>query len=613
MASGKKTRHTSGDSTDSSEVDPSDYIPTPPDGGWGWVIVLSSFMCNMIVDGLGYSFGVLLPKWVEVFDETRGTVSLVGSLLCGIYLCAGPIVSGLTNKFGCRIVTVAGSIFGTLAFLAASFSQNITVLLLTYGFLGGLGFGLVYLPAIVIVGYYFEKKRAIATGIALCGSGVGTFIFAPANAMMLDAFDWRSLVMIQAGIVLNACVFGMLMRPLEPTKKMRQSLRKQEIENARKKAVGNRKRNAHSDSSMKGASDFTDLKEIKKIKEKQEDETKTASSENTSGFLKGVKAHEIHPTIQNGYAKTQGEPFLSVPRLRGDSFHHVTKSDYSRPMYRQDIFYSGSITNMPEYKSSQSDMKQYIASITNIPDIPSSSCWDRCTCLPMSVVDTLRDMLDISLLTDIPFLMICAGNLLAMTGFYVPFTYVVDHALQLGISKPDAAFLLSIIGITNTVGRIASGLLVDIFKLDALVINNVALVLSAVLLFVEPFCKTYELLIGFSVLYGFCVAAYISLTSIIICNLLGLRKLTNAFGLVTLARGVAGVLGPPAAGAVYTATGSYNYSFWLGGLMFALGAGCHLVLHLPCVKKKAKGNDSDEIVIAEEEDKSMIKDCGENV
>lgn len=44
------------------------------------------------------------------------------------------------------------------------------------------------------------------------------------------------------------------------------------------------------------------------------------------------------------------------------------------------------------------------------------------------------------------------------------------------------------------------------------------------------------------------LAAYISLTSIIICDLLGLRKLTNAFGLLTLARGIAGVYGPPVAG-----------------------------------------------------------------
>lgn len=49
----------------------------------------------------------------------------------------GPIVSGLTNKFGCRAVTITGSIFATAAFLCASFSENITVLQLTYGFLGG--------------------------------------------------------------------------------------------------------------------------------------------------------------------------------------------------------------------------------------------------------------------------------------------------------------------------------------------------------------------------------------------------------------------------------------------------------------------------------------------
>ena len=45
--------------------------------------------------------------------------------------------------------------------------------------LSGISFGLMYLPSIVIVGYYFDKKRAFATGIAVCGSGIGTFLFAP--------------------------------------------------------------------------------------------------------------------------------------------------------------------------------------------------------------------------------------------------------------------------------------------------------------------------------------------------------------------------------------------------------------------------------------------------
>ena len=37
----------------------------------------------------------------------------------------------------------------------------------------GVGFGLIYVPAIVAVGFYFEKKRSLAMGIAVCGSGLG--------------------------------------------------------------------------------------------------------------------------------------------------------------------------------------------------------------------------------------------------------------------------------------------------------------------------------------------------------------------------------------------------------------------------------------------------------
>lgn len=60
-------------------------------------------------------------------------------------------------------------------------------------------------------------------------------------------------------------------------------------------------------------------------------------------------------------------------------------------------------------------------------------------------------------------------------------------------------------GITNTIGRILSGVIADVTKVDALIINNVALVISAVLLFLEPLCTTYALLVLFAALYGLCV------------------------------------------------------------------------------------------------------------
>jgi hypothetical protein len=60
-----------------------------PDGGYGWVIVLASFLCNVIVDGIAYTFGLFFEEFVRHFNTSKGKVALCGSLLSGCYLGAG--------------------------------------------------------------------------------------------------------------------------------------------------------------------------------------------------------------------------------------------------------------------------------------------------------------------------------------------------------------------------------------------------------------------------------------------------------------------------------------------------------------------------------------------
>lgn len=60
------------------------------------------------------------------------------------------------------------------------------------------------------------------------------------------------------------------------------------------------------------------------------------------------------------------------------------------------------------------------------------------------------------------------------------------------------------------------------------------------------------------------------MTSIILVDLLGLDKLTNAFGLLILFRGAAAIVGSPIAGMVYDATGTYDYPFFMAGVFFLL-------------------------------------------
>ena len=76
-------------------------------------------------------------------------------------------------------MTILGAVVASVGLAASALAPNIVFLCLSAGALTGLGFGLIYLPAIVSVSMYFEERRAFATGIAVCGSGLGTFIMAP--------------------------------------------------------------------------------------------------------------------------------------------------------------------------------------------------------------------------------------------------------------------------------------------------------------------------------------------------------------------------------------------------------------------------------------------------
>ena len=71
-----------------------------------------------------------------------------------------------------------------------------------------------YLPAIVMVGHYFDKRRALATGISVCGSSVGIFVMAPLASHLVDEYNWKGTNIVLAGIIFNGIVFGALYRPL---------------------------------------------------------------------------------------------------------------------------------------------------------------------------------------------------------------------------------------------------------------------------------------------------------------------------------------------------------------------------------------------------------------
>ncbi|XP_072276893.1 monocarboxylate transporter 2-like [Pyxicephalus adspersus] len=190
---------------------------TPPDGGWGWVVVVGAFISM----GFSYAFSkavtVFFKEIQEYFGASKSEIAWISSLLLACMYAGGPISSILVNKFGSRPVVIAGGFLCSIGMIVATFSTSILQLYIFVGVIAGFGFSLTLQPSVITVGKYFLKKRPMANGLAMAGSPVVLSTLAPLNQFLFDKYGWRGSFLILGAMLLNCCVAGALFRPLGPT------------------------------------------------------------------------------------------------------------------------------------------------------------------------------------------------------------------------------------------------------------------------------------------------------------------------------------------------------------------------------------------------------------
>lgn len=233
--------------------------PKIPDGGWGWVVVLSSLVISMIADGISFSFGLLFIEFLKEFQASKSATSWIGSLFMAVPLMAGPICSALVDRYGCRSMTIIGGFISGIGFVLSTFCNNIYLMYVTFGFIAGLGLGLCYVTAVVSIAYWFDKKRTLATSLGACGTGIGTFVYAPMTQYLITEYGWRGTVLLLAGTLFNMCVCGAAMRDPEWWTE----------EQNKSDPIGKQSKHASSCGSISGrstsGSEFPGVEEIKKL------------------------------------------------------------------------------------------------------------------------------------------------------------------------------------------------------------------------------------------------------------------------------------------------------------------------------------------------------------
>ncbi|XP_076251557.1 uncharacterized protein LOC143190870 [Rhynchophorus ferrugineus] len=604
-------------------------VVVPPDGGWGWIIVSVSVLAFFTIDGISYCFGIFLQEISTDLKCEVTQVALASSVLGGFYYISGPFTCSAINRYGFRIIGVIGGLLCSTAFMIVSLVNSINPFIVIIGVCGGTGFNFLYTASVIAVSFYFEKWRVLAMAISCCGSSLGLICYPPLMTVLLKKLTWRRKFQI-VSVCFGVCgLLCLTYKPLKSTK-VEKTVQFGEI-SSRFPSISTMDHETEIPTGLtwffqrfKNAL-FPTISETSVFTNNLSTNTNPRYQSKTSYEMFRNQRRDTETTSAFFSLENENEPLDSdsvvisgtnkcllscncCREISGPKFSkccsrstNVSTTRINRPMYRDDIFYTGSVYHLSQYSRRGSQVSgatqrialpslAYTLSVSRAPTQRDLLQENRCVCCPEAFLRTLATLLDFRMLKSPTLVLLLISGFLSLIGTYTCFIYVQQRALEIGIDDNIAIMLLSIIGIANTIGRITCGIISCFPSLDINLITWVTLLICGGTTIASIYLTTNIGQIIFCSLFGVNIATFAVLRTIVFVECFGLENLTNCFGLNMIFQAMAAFCSVPIINVLYASFKSFNLCFIFTGVVIIISA--ILLIPLRCILKWEKKKTS---------------------
>ena len=371
--------------------------------------------------------------------------------------------------------------------------------------ISGVGAGLCYGPSVVVIGTYFEKRRALANGLTFSASSLGTFCFSPLIKYCLACYGLQGTLLIIGGILFHISAAGMLFRPEESYQVPRKVLIKQRILRSDRNVVQS-KESAQVNSSSQSEAPLGPVDNSKM------NSTSKVACHGAIRDNDGINTRLEH----HGATTAPNSNIAEYRRCKATTPSPTSDIVAGSSEPRHSAVCGGNITDCPSKNSSKKVSRENtVADVDNPVNTrlqKSSSQWN---------------------ILKHPLLYIYALTLPISDSSFINSTMMIHpYATDNGISNFDAAFLISVMGLSSGASRFLVGFFSDFNLVKKKYIYQAATLANGVVLCLFPLTMHYSYLAVMSGLSGFFTGAAVLLAPVLVAEGIGTSNLPVAVGVL---------------------------------------------------------------------------------
>ena len=177
------------------------HSPSAPRIFYGWIIMVACLFITMASSGTMMAFGVFINPMSADLGWSHSILSFsyaVSSIVSGIGIL---VVGSMLHVYSIRALLFWGCLIHGLGLYMTSMVTTVAMFYFWYGFVSSLGRSVFILVSTTLITRWFVKRRGIAMGVTMSGSGLGPFILSPVVTWMIVRWDWQTAFVMQATVM----------------------------------------------------------------------------------------------------------------------------------------------------------------------------------------------------------------------------------------------------------------------------------------------------------------------------------------------------------------------------------------------------------------------------